>query len=175
METEWQDAQFRSSIKLEGTLLKYEKRLRWGGSMPHGAVGLAVAVVERGQGKPQEGEIVASMDLATAASVDLRKLPYAGYSAYRKPVAIFSGMAAVAAGWSLVPEKVEFRLWHWIPILFVFLSASFCVEYALGAMFPHMMLVIRGPAGTLPIDVHALPVEQREQLRQTIRQACPRI
>ena len=175
MDITWQDTQFRYTLKLEGTLLKYEKRLRWGGSMPHGAVDLAVAVVERGQGKPQEGEVVASADLSTAAVVEIRKLPYAGYSAYRKPVAIFSGFGAVWAASSFVPEKVEFRLWHWIPILFVFLTAGFCVEYVLGALFPHWMLVLRGPAGILEIDVHALPAGEREQLRQSLRQACPRL
>jgi hypothetical protein len=126
-----QDAQFRYSLKREGKLLKYEKRLCWGGSIPHGPVGLALAIKDRSNGNPQEGEPVAAFDLTHAASVAIRKLQYAGYSAYRMPVAIFAGAAAVGLGSWLLPASF-YEGWRFlISLVPVFLVTSFGVEWAL--------------------------------------------
>jgi len=168
VDLKWEDLQFRYSLKREGNLLKYEKRLRWGGSIPHGPVGLAQAVKDRSEGKPQEGEVVAAIDLTQATSVSIRKVPYAGYSAYRKPVAIFGGAAVAGLGCWLLPASFYEGWRFWVSLFPVFLATALSVEWALSRLFPHAMLVIQGN-GFAAIDVEALATERRDELLHSLK------
>ena len=162
---EWSDLQFHYRLSADGGRLTYEKRLRWGGSIPGGPIDLAVAAA-RGRGALQEGEESAEVDLRNVREVRIERRPYRGYSAFRKPFVIIAGILCaipylmLREGWSG---------WDWLVLFAIFLPACFLVEAILARIFPHRMLVLEGAVAGAELDVHTLAEHERDDLVATLK------
>lgn len=168
VEWTWRDAQFDYRFAVDGHVLLYRRKLRHGGHLPTGPIDAALAVGRAVTGKPQAGESDTEVDLYAVLTASFEKRPYRGYSAFRKPLIIFSGMFAAGgiALWrtSLGPWTDANYAW----VIGSAVATCFIVDMALARLFPHLHLVLVGHR-TTELDVHAIPKEIKPAVLEAIR------
>lgn len=175
MNTAWTDLQFSYELTLTGTSLRFSKRLRFGGHLPTGAMDLAASAVRGAGGSPQEGEESLSVNLQEMRSAVVKRRPYRGYSAFRTPVVVFSGMATAipAALWA---DRDGWSVTDWGWIIAGFLVGSLAVGELLARLFPHRTLLLEfvGGGRWIGIDVHTMPDLERKELVTLIQSTLDR-
>jgi hypothetical protein len=161
---EWQDGQFRYALVVDQDTLLYSKHLRHGGHIPTDLFELLDSVRRNRLGKPQEGEERIILDLRTIHWAGVGKVPYRGYSAFRMPPIIITGILCVAPmlawrGWE------NWGCFGWAALLGPFAVGSLGMTELLARIFPHVALVLV-PADrrerVIKIDLHGL-VESRQK------------
>jgi hypothetical protein len=174
-ECEWVDLQFSYALSIDRSHLRYSKKLLLGGHLPTGPVDLATSVLRKNAGAPQEGEEGVSVALREIRSASLRKRPYHGYSAFRTPVIIFSGIGAAVAVMLWKAPEPPWTLLDWALAIGSLVITSSLVAFCLARIFRRQALVLECP-GVVEIDVHSMPEDQKAKalrLLEGIRSAGP--
>lgn len=169
----WQDFQFSYELSIEGTTLQYSKKLRYGGYLPTGAVDLGVAVSRKSLGQPQPGEERQALDLNKTTSAAIRKQPYRGYSAFRQPIIIFSGLGVAVLAMVWKDPGHQWTGADWGLALGSLVLTCFLVDWTLARLFPHRTLMLHGIDGRVfaRIDVNAMPPEDKKKLLDRLNKA----
>jgi hypothetical protein len=166
---EWQEGQFSYELVLDQNTLLYVKHLRHGGHIPTEVIPLVLWARRRSNGDVQEGEERVILDLRTFERGRIGRLPYRGYSAFRMPLLVLTGIGCVAPFFQWRKGK-DGGLLDGIWILGPLLIGFYCMREVLAWVFPPVGIELRPKkkGSAVRIDLHGLPETQRQKLSRAL-------